>query len=156
MEVWSTNTIFWTWTGQSITALIAWRKEEWRKEAAEIPLSKVESRLCSTRHNISTGSWDNLGKTAERRGGARMGLSERYDAIWSWKWKWNWVQRQLLSLTTYNLRASARVRWALLRWFSTLLAKRKMKTDWFVDSLFTNCSFVWLVGWLAVGWFVGW
>ena len=28
----------------------------------------------------------NLGETAERRGGARMGLSERYDAILSWNW----------------------------------------------------------------------
>ena len=37
-------------TGHSITALIAWRKEEWRKEAADIPPSKVEISLCSTRH----------------------------------------------------------------------------------------------------------
>ena len=32
----------------------------------------------------------NLGETAERRGRARMGLSERYDAILSWNWNWNW------------------------------------------------------------------
>ena len=30
----------------------------------------------------------NLGETAERRDGARMGLSERYDAILSWNWNW--------------------------------------------------------------------
>ena len=45
-EAWET---FLTWTGQSITALIAWRKEEWRKKAADIPPSKVGNDLCSTR-----------------------------------------------------------------------------------------------------------
>ena len=49
-EAWGT---FSTWTGQSITALIAWRKEEWRKEAADIPPSKVENDLCSTRQILA-------------------------------------------------------------------------------------------------------
>ena len=49
-EAWGT---FSTWTSQSITALIAWRKEEWRKEAADIPPSKVENDLCSTRHILA-------------------------------------------------------------------------------------------------------
>ena len=40
---------FSTRTSQSITALTAWRKEEWRKEAADIPPSKVDNDLCSTR-----------------------------------------------------------------------------------------------------------
>ena len=49
-EAWG---IFWTWTGQSITALITWRKEEWRKEAADIPPFKVENDLCLTRQILA-------------------------------------------------------------------------------------------------------
>ena len=45
-EAWGT---FSTQTSQNITALTAWRKEEWRKEAADIPPSKVDNDLCSTR-----------------------------------------------------------------------------------------------------------
>ena len=44
---------FSTWTGQSIIALIAWKKEEWRKKAADIPPSKVENDLCSTRQILA-------------------------------------------------------------------------------------------------------
>ena len=46
-EAWGT---FSTRTGKSITALIAWRKEEWRKD---IPPSKVENDLCSTRQILA-------------------------------------------------------------------------------------------------------
>ena len=49
-EAWGT---FSTWTGQSIPALIAWRKDEWRKEAVDIPPSKVENDLCSTRQILA-------------------------------------------------------------------------------------------------------
>ena len=49
-EAWGT---FSTRTSQSITALIAWRKEEWRKEAADIQSSKVENDLCSTRQILA-------------------------------------------------------------------------------------------------------
>ena len=49
-EAWGT---FSTRTSQSITALTAWRKEEWRKEAADIPPSKVENDLCSTRQILA-------------------------------------------------------------------------------------------------------
>ena len=49
-EAWGT---FSTQTSQSITASIAWRKEEWRKEAADIPPSKVENDLCSTRQILA-------------------------------------------------------------------------------------------------------
>ena len=45
--------LIWTWTGQSITTLITWRKEEWRKEAADIPPSKVKNDLCSTRQTLA-------------------------------------------------------------------------------------------------------
>ena len=41
------------WTGLSITALIACRKEEWRKEVADIPPSKVQNDLCSTRQILA-------------------------------------------------------------------------------------------------------
>ena len=37
--------------------------------------------LCSTRQILALVSRATLGETAKRRGGARMGLSERYDAI---------------------------------------------------------------------------
>ena len=40
-------------TSQSITALTAWRKEEWRKEAADIPPSKAENDLFSTRQILA-------------------------------------------------------------------------------------------------------
>ena len=72
-----------SWTSQSITALTARRKEEWRKEAADIPPSKVDNDLCSTGQILALFFEGNLGETAERRGGARMGLSERYDAVLS-------------------------------------------------------------------------
>ena len=49
-EAWGT---LWTWTGQSITALIVWRKEEWRKKAVDIPPSKVENDMCSTRQILA-------------------------------------------------------------------------------------------------------
>ena len=42
-----------TRTSQSITALTAWRKEEWRKETADIPPSKVDNDLCSTRQILA-------------------------------------------------------------------------------------------------------
>ena len=49
-EAWGT---FSARTSQSITALTAWRKEEWRKEAADIPPSKAENDLCSTRQILA-------------------------------------------------------------------------------------------------------
>ena len=49
-EAWGT---FLAGTGQSITALIGWSKKEWRKEAADIPCSKVRNNLCSTRLNMA-------------------------------------------------------------------------------------------------------
>ena len=49
-EAWRT---FWIWTDQCITALIAWRKEEWKKEAADIPPCKVENDLCSIRQILA-------------------------------------------------------------------------------------------------------
>ena len=44
---------FRTWTGQSITVLMAWRKEEWRKEVADIQPSEVGNNLCSTRQTLA-------------------------------------------------------------------------------------------------------
>ena len=72
-KAWGT---FWTWIGQSITALIAWRKEEWRKKAADIPPSKVENDLCSTRQILALFQ----GQPLERRDRVHMGLSEHNDA----------------------------------------------------------------------------
>ena len=79
-EAWGT---FWTWTGQSITALVAWRKEEWRKEAADISPFDVGNDLGSTRLTLALfrgQPWE----TAERRGGAHMGISECCNVILSW------------------------------------------------------------------------
>ena len=44
---------FWTWIVQSIAALITWRKEDLRKEAANIPPSEVRNYLCSTRLTLA-------------------------------------------------------------------------------------------------------
>ena len=49
-EAWGT---FSARTSHSITALTAWRKEERRKEAADIPPSKAENDLCSTRQILA-------------------------------------------------------------------------------------------------------
>ena len=49
-EAWGT---LWIWTGQSITALITWRKVELWKEVADIPPSKVGNVLCSTRQTLA-------------------------------------------------------------------------------------------------------
>ena len=38
---WKAEDIFWTWSEQSITALIAWWKEEWRKEMVEKDLMQT-------------------------------------------------------------------------------------------------------------------
>ena len=40
---------FWTWTGESITVLITWKRNVWRKEAADIPSLEVGNDLCSIR-----------------------------------------------------------------------------------------------------------
>ena len=82
LEAWGT---FWTWTDQSITALIAWREEEWRKEAADIPPSEERSVFNQT--NDGTVFEGNLGETAERpgegAGGARMGLPSATMPSWA-------------------------------------------------------------------------
>ena len=59
---------WYTWACQNIIALIASKKEEWRKEAADIPPCKVGNDLCSTRQKIGTVSRATLGKLL--RGGA--------------------------------------------------------------------------------------
>ena len=53
LEPWG---VLWTWTCQSTTAFITWRKEEWRKEAANIPPSEVRNDLCSTWQTLAL-SW---------------------------------------------------------------------------------------------------
>ena len=55
-EAWGTS---WTWTGQSITALIARRKKEWRNEAADTSPSKVGNDVCSNRQTLAL-SWGQL------------------------------------------------------------------------------------------------
>ena len=46
LEAWGA---FWTWTGQSIIALISSRTEEWKKEATDSPAPEEGNDLCSTR-----------------------------------------------------------------------------------------------------------
>ena len=59
-------------------------KEECKKEAVDIPPSEVRNGLvCVQPDKLWHYFKGNFGETAERRGGARMGLSERYDAILS-------------------------------------------------------------------------
>ena len=86
---------FWTWTDQSITALIAWRKEEWRKESADIPPSEVGNDLCLARQTSSLFQGQPWGDSWET-GRVCMGLSEHYSAFFSWNWNWTY---DLLHLT---------------------------------------------------------
>ena len=58
------------------------RKEEWRKEAADIPPSKDEKDLCSVRQILALFRGQPRGNS-ERWGGAHMGLFKHYDAILS-------------------------------------------------------------------------
>ena len=48
-EAWGT---FWKQTDQSITVLITWRKEEWRKEVADAPPCEIWNDRCSTRPTL--------------------------------------------------------------------------------------------------------
>ena len=61
-----------TWTGQSITAVVAGRKHELRNETDDVPPSEVCTDRCSVKHQHC--SEDNFAETAERRGGARLNL----------------------------------------------------------------------------------
>ena len=57
-------------TGQSITALIAWKKEEWRKEAADVPTLRSGTSLFS-QTNTGTVSRTTSGRLP-RDGAERM------------------------------------------------------------------------------------
>ena len=69
-EAWGT---FWTLTGQSITALTAWRKEDWRKEAADIPPTG-SGMICVQPDKHRHCFKGNLGETSERQGRVLMDL----------------------------------------------------------------------------------
>ena len=74
---------------------LKWREEVWRASERKRPtFLPPRSETISVRPNIGTVSTATLGKLLrEREGGggagACMGLSERYDAIFSWNWNWN-------------------------------------------------------------------
>ena len=89
-EAWGT---LWTWTGQSITALIAKGKRngERKRTTFHPPRSGTICVLPDKDWHCLEG---NLGETAERRGGARMGLSECYEAILCWNWNWTLIRSQ--------------------------------------------------------------
>ena len=57
------------------------------KQTRKYTTDELPGSIIIQLHGLSSFSWhrfeDNLGETAERRGGARMGFSERYDAILS-------------------------------------------------------------------------
>ena len=91
-EAWGT---FWTWTDQSIKALIAWRKEEWRKEAVDIPPSKVENDLCSTRQILALFrrqpwedcwemGWSAYGPFRAPRCHLELKLKSETLSLWTW------------------------------------------------------------------------
>ena len=103
---------FWTWTGQSMTALIAWRKEEWRKEAAGIPTSEVGNDLCSTRQTLALfreQPWGDCWETG------RSAIAT-YGATLSWNWNLQWIPCHC-----YVLGASENADW---------LKKAKQKSRW--------------------------
>ena len=58
-EAWGS---FWAKTGQSVTALTAWRKKECRMEVANVPFSEVWNDCCSTSPTLllflGTPWWD--------------------------------------------------------------------------------------------------
>ena len=65
-------------------ALITCEGKERRKGVAEVPAFEVENCVQLDQHWYLEGC---LGKTAEKPGGARMGLSERHGAILRGSWK---------------------------------------------------------------------
>ena len=64
LETWGT---FWKWTGQSISASIAWRKEEWWREVADIPPSEIGNDLHSLRETLALFQKQLLGDFWEER-----------------------------------------------------------------------------------------
>ena len=72
----------WPWAGLSTKVLIARRKEEWRRKRPTFHPA-MSGTICVV--NIGTVSRATLERLlSKRRCGARLGLSDRYDAIWSW------------------------------------------------------------------------
>ena len=67
---------------RNITDLIARRKEEKKKELADLPPSEVGKDLCSTGPTFVLFG-DNFGESSVRRGGASVGLSADCDATLS-------------------------------------------------------------------------
>ena len=85
IEIWGT---FWTWTGQSIT-------QHWSPEGKSRGQRKRPTLYCARSGTICVQPdkhWHcfkgNPPETAERRGGARFDLFERYNAILSRNWNW--------------------------------------------------------------------
>ena len=63
--------------GGEVIGLTAWRKEEWRKEVADIPSSKVENDLCSTRQILALfweQPWGDFWETGRNTYGPFRGL----------------------------------------------------------------------------------
>ena len=76
----------WTWTGESITALITWRKEEWRKEVFDVSPSEVRNNLCSTRPTLELfrgQPWGDCGEMRRRT-------------------KWTWSGQTITALITWR------------------------------------------------------
>ena len=71
---------FSTWAGQGVTALIAWKKKEWRKEVADISPSDVGNDLCSAGQTLALVQGQPWGDCWE---------TGRYDATLSRSWNWN-------------------------------------------------------------------
>ena len=67
---------------QSIAVLIGRRIQKLRKDVANVLASEFGNNLCPTRPVLYSFE-DSPGETAERQGGARMGLSGHQDVVWS-------------------------------------------------------------------------
>ena len=98
-EAWGT---FSTRTSQSITALTAWRKEEWRKEAADIPPYKVDNDLCSTRQILVLfrgQPWGDCWETGRSAYGPfralRCHLELKLKLNWNFHPAWLWIPTRL-------------------------------------------------------------
>ena len=123
-EVWACGSTR-EWTDQSITALVAWRKEDWRRKRPL--LHPPRSGTICVQGNIGTLSQAALGRL----------LRDRVELIWVFpscsailRWNWNWEKdwhNPLLNLTTVILPC-------LVRHFAKCDASfRRHITYWLLD-----------------------
>ena len=86
----------------------------------------------------------NLGETVERRGRARMGLSECHDAILIQNWNWNWSRLEISTTECYTYHS------ALSFFFSSRFTQCISNKQNVVRRLLPALWFLPLLRWLMV------